>query len=83
MTDPNVTYKTGFAELREKLGRVPTANECLPLHDAYKRGFAGLAAEIQKADREYEGKVFGKVSAAGPGAPGFSREPAPQAHSWT
>lgn len=43
MTDPNVTYKLAFAELQAKLGRVPTASECLGLHDAYKKAFASAA----------------------------------------
>ena len=40
MDDPNVTYKRAYQELREELGRHPTANELLPLHETYKRAWA-------------------------------------------
>ena len=72
MTDPNVTYKTGFAELVLKLGRTPTMKdaELLALHETYKKSW-GPAEET----------VLAPVSAAGPGDMGFSREPAPQART--
>lgn len=118
MTDPNITYKTGFAELVVKLGRTPTANECLGLHDAYKRAFEGERNDrgSEPANNRGNGndnggssdsgarrttrsggpvdqsREFGRdnlaaensgavISAAGPSAAGFSREPAPQARS--
>lgn len=52
--DPNTTYKTGFAELTRELGRVPTANECLGLHDAYKRAWSP-AEETILAPKTREG----------------------------
>ena len=44
VADPNVTYKLAFADLTRKLGRVPNANECLPLHESYKRAFSDIAS---------------------------------------
>ena len=70
VTDPNVTYKTGFAELVLKLGRLPTANEILPLNIAYAKSW-GPAEET----------VLAPASAAGRREEGFSREPAPQARA--
>lgn len=66
MTDPNVTYKLAFAELSRELGRTPTSNELLGLHDAYKRAW-GPAEESTAAGR--------------PEPTGFSRKPAPQART--
>lgn len=71
MDDPNVVYKRDYQTLRETLGRHPTANELLPLHDAYKRAWAPA-----------EETVFAPRAAAGRPAPtGFSRKPAPQARA--
>ena len=69
VTDPNVTYKTGFAELVLKLGRLPTANEILPLNIAYAKSWGPAEETLSAPD-----------SAAGPQS-GFSREPAPQART--
>lgn len=52
MFDPNATYKLAFEELREKLGRVPTANECLGIHDAYKRAWAPAEETVVAPTRE-------------------------------
>ncbi len=71
MTDPNVTYKLAFAELRETLGRVPTANELIPLHDEYKASYSE-ARDIRVAEE--------RANAAA-SRPEFSREPAPQART--
>lgn len=68
MDDPNVVFKRAFAELREELGRIPTANELLGLHDAYKRAW-GPAEET----------VLAPAAAGRPAPGGFSRQPAPQA----
>ena len=72
MDDPNAIYKTGFAELVVKLGRTPTMKdaELLGLHEEYKKSWEP-ATET----------VLAPVSAAGPSAAGFSREPAPQART--
>lgn len=70
MDDPNAIYKTGFADLVLKLGRTPTMKdaELRDLHEGYKRAWEP-AEEITN------------VSAAGPGTPCPSREPAPQARA--
>ena len=75
MADPNLTYKTGFAELVLKLGRTPTMKdaELLALHETYKKSW-GPAEETVLPPTN--------VSAAGPSAAGFSREPAPQARTY-
>lgn len=54
MCDPNAVYKAGFAELTRESGRVPTANECLSLHDAYK---ASYQEEINARKQEERAKV--------------------------
>ena len=74
MTDPNVVYKEGFATLTRELGRVPTANECLGLHDAYKASYSEARDIRQAAERA-------NARAAGPGDMSPSREPAPQART--
>ncbi len=81
MDNPNTVYKLAYAELAEKLGRPPTCNELLPLHEEYKRAFVALPDEIAKADREYEGRVFGKAAASRLEPGGFSRQLAPQARA--
>lgn len=52
MDDPNIVYKRAFAELREELGRIPTANELLGLHDQYKRAWAPAEETVLPPTRE-------------------------------
>lgn len=74
VTDPNVTYKLAFAQLRERLGRMPTANELIPLHDAFKASYSE-ARDIRVA-AERANAAAGRPEPTRP-----SRQPAPQARS--
>ena len=85
MDDPNVTYKLAFADLTRELGRLPTATECLPLHEEYKKAYeeekcanTAREKELSVTTTQRENAV---ASAAGPREEGFSRKPAPQARS--
>jgi hypothetical protein len=78
MDDPNVIYKARFRELTELLGRTPLTTDkgWLEITEEYKAAWTTINADRVKAEADI-------ARAAGPVDNGFSREPAPQARSYT